>query len=153
MLPGLHKSPEEMRKAESCSHPGAAARGLGAGDLTGSVTAWEWVLSSVPFIPTGSQVALAPPGSALPFVPGEHMVLFQKVRLLLACAGACGAPSSPAAGFQTGSIQLGRALARCWSSPEEPNLGTQAAWRLQIWYPADPRVISESCSLDKNSCV
>lgn len=94
MLPGLHKPPEEMRKAESCSHPGAAARGLGAGDPTGSVTVWEWVLGSVPFIPTSSQVALAPPGSALPFVPGEHTVLFQKVRLLLACAGACGASSA-----------------------------------------------------------
>lgn len=38
MLPGLCMPPEGMRKAESCSRPGAAARGLGAGDLTGSVT-------------------------------------------------------------------------------------------------------------------
>lgn len=73
MLPGLCKPPEGVRKAKSSSHLGAAARGLGAGDLTGSVTAWEQVLSSIPFILMGSQAVPAPAGSALPFVPGEHI--------------------------------------------------------------------------------
>lgn len=50
-LPGLFKPPEGARKATSCSHPGAAARGLGEGDLTGSVTAREQVLCSILFSP------------------------------------------------------------------------------------------------------
>lgn len=46
-LPGLCKPPEGVRKATSRSHPGAAARALGEGDLTGSVTVREQVLCSI----------------------------------------------------------------------------------------------------------
>lgn len=77
MLPGLCKPPEGVRKDESCSHPGASARGLAEGDLTGSVTVWEQVLCSIPM---DSRVAPALPGPALPFMPGEHTFLFQNVR-------------------------------------------------------------------------
>ena len=109
MLPGLRKPLEGVRKAESCSHRGAATRGLGAGDLTSSVTAWEQVLCSVPFVPMGSWVAPALPGSALPFqLPVEHTSLVSKGEV---APGLCRSLRGP---FQCCSRLLNRLYTTVW---------------------------------------